>query len=160
MKFSHTIAYTIITAILFSLIIFEPVGTIGQIISYAILGCMLYLTFKKETFDEIITKTNMLFIPAAIVQIAISSIINVLKEIFSLRAGTQIANFATEIPDRKILLSLLLIFIGLYAPIYALRWKEKTYKPMIWAAISIAILYLVVLIITTLILNRIGGLMT
>ena len=156
MTFLKTLGYTLVVTLLFGFLITQPfleTGTFGKLILFLIFGFGLYFLFKEHDVEEITTRLSMTYIPGAVV-ILFGITTNILETISTaiVQRGvgiTQLGVMANLVTRQNILLNLILLLIGLYGPLYMLRWKEKegAYKQTTWSILCVAVLYLIGILI-------------
>jgi hypothetical protein len=173
MTLLKTIGYAFCITILFALILSNNILEISaftEFVIFALVGLALYFIFGP---DEHLQSVTTVFIASAIVLIITGFLGNAAAQILDamtrhvaevqgqMGAGMPTSNIATLFGQRNVLAGTLLLFVGMFGPALAIqKFKEKMpldYGVLLRSAVSVAIIYVIALIIYTITMSHVIG---
>jgi hypothetical protein len=156
-----TVCFTALTAIIMTSSVIRLPGMLEFLI-FVIVGAAVYFIFGPE---EHFSYASLVFITAAVVLIITGFLGNAAVQIAeammrkSIETGARTFQIATVLGSRNVLLGLISLFIGIFAPSAALiKFKDKQqidYGTLLRSAISIGVIYIIALLIFKLTMSHI-----
>jgi hypothetical protein len=155
-----TVCFTALAAIIMTSAIIELPGLLEFLI-FVIVGAAVYFIFGPE---EHLSYASLVFITASVVLIitgflgnAAVQILEAISQKGSAAASTMVSIFSS----RNVLLGLISLFIGIFAPSAALiKFKDKQpidYGTLLRSAISVGVIYIIALLIYTVAISQVIG---
>jgi hypothetical protein len=158
-----TVCFTALAAIIMTHSVISLPGMLEFLI-FVIMGAAIYFIFGPE---EHLSYASLVFITAAVVLIITGFLGNAAVQIAeammrrAIETGARTFQIATVLGSRNVLLGLISLFIGIFAPSAALiKFKDKQqidYGTLLRSAISVGIIYIIALLIYTLAMARVIG---
>jgi len=153
-----TVCFTALTAIIMTSSVLVLPGMLEFLI-FVIVGAAVYFIFGPE---EHFSYASLVFITAAVVLIITGFLGNIAVkfiEAYLQRSPEMASNIASIFGERNVLLGLISLFIGIFAPSVALiKFKDKQpidYGTLLRSAISIGVIYIIALLIFKLTMSHI-----
>ena len=149
MTFLKTLLFTVCVTILFGLLLANSLGPLPSFLMFMILllvGVSLYTLFRKEPAQEIITKISIIYISSSIVFIIIGFTTNFAHMMTQLikQISPQQFTIMGFFGEQNILLTLILLFVGLYGPTYYFKRKENlSLKQIFYSLGSVLLIYII-----------------
>jgi hypothetical protein len=156
-----TVCFTALTAIIMTNSVIRLPSTLEFLI-FAIVGAAIYFIFGPE---EHLSYASLVFITAAVVLIITGFLGNAAVQIAeammgrAIETGARTFQIATVLGSRNVLLGLISLFIGIFAPSVALiKFKDKQpidYGTLLRSAISAGVIYIIALLIYKLAMSHV-----
>ncbi len=163
MTIIKTLGFTLCITAMFSFIIAAGLFQVAAwqtLTVFAVLGLFFYYLFGPE---DNLQSLSLVFITSAVFLVITGFLSNAAVEIFAQMIGklTKTGATASLFGKQNVLLSLTLLFVGLFAPALALlQFKEKQsldYKLLLRCAVSAGLVYLLVWFVYTWAISRVIG---
>lgn len=160
----RTLGFTMCFAALTAIIMTNAVLNLPsmlELLIFVIVGAAIYFIFGPE---EHLSYASLVFITAAVVLIITGFLGNIavkFVEAYLQRRPETVSNLGSIFGEHNVLLGLISLFIGIFAPSAALiQFKDKQqidYGTLLRSAISVGIIYIIALLIYTLAMAQVIG---
>jgi len=167
MTLLRTLGFTVcITALVAIIMTRSAISLPGMLefLIFVIMGAAIYFIFGPE---EHFSYASIVFITAAVVLIITGFLGNAAVQIAeammrkAIETGARTFQIATVLGSRNVLLGLISLFIGIFAPSVALiKLKDKQpidYGTLLRSAISVGVVYIIALLIFKLAMSHVIG---